>query len=326
MIGADYSLGRPGGAALAAAGVQAVGRYAATGRSDVNITAAEVADLRGHGLDVFIFNEHESGYMLRGATRAASATAGALTVTRAAGLPDGVIFYSADFDATLGGAAVSASALQNMARLVDFLTGAARVTGWEQVGIYGGYYTVAWLLDHVPELQHAVQTSAWSSGRWDPRVFARQDGYNWTINGVNCDHLTVVNPDDGSLRYRKGSDTPVTPDDIKALAAATADALGGRGSYRDRDPYDASGKTPLTWDRILNELYRRSDDPRDLPPAARAALVDAVASSTAAKLAQGLHVDPSDPAQLRTVLGEALDEHLASLRITNTNTPPAAAQ
>jgi hypothetical protein len=206
MIGADYSAGRPGGAALAAAGVKAVGRYAAAGRPGINVTAAEVRDLRAHGIDVFVYNEHEAGYMLGGAARAATTVPGAVKVCRDAGLPDGPIFYAVDFDATRGGPPTSAAALADMRKLADFLTAAARITGWDAVGVYGGYYVVEWLLDNLPGLRHAVQTSAWSAGRWEPRAFCRQDGYNWTINGVNCDHLTITDPDEGSLRYRTGVD------------------------------------------------------------------------------------------------------------------------
>lgn len=232
MIGADFSLGRPGGAALAAAGVQAVGRYAAAGRDNVNITAAEVKDLRAHGIDVLIFNEHSAGYMLGGAAAAATIAPGAQQVCKAAGLPDGPIFYAADFDATRGGPPVSAAALADMRKLADFLTGAAKATSWDLVGIYGGYYAVKWLLDNLPNLRHAVQTYAWSWGAggtlWEPRAFCRQDGYNWFINGVNCDHLTIGR-NDGSLRF--ASVPPVPPvADVRAIQRAvnaTADGVWG---------------------------------------------------------------------------------------------------
>lgn len=226
MLGADYSAGKPGGAALAALGVKVVGRYAAAGRSSINITAAEVRDLRAHGIDVFIYNEHEASYMMGGADRAATVVPGAVKVCRDAGLPDGPIFYAVDWDATLGGAPTSATALGNMRALADFLTGAARATSWDEVGVYGGYYVVKWLMDNLPNLKHAVQTSAWSAGRWEPRAFCRQDGYNWIINGVNCDHLTVTNPDDGSLRYRGGTtDMPVTDAEMNAIATKAADKV-----------------------------------------------------------------------------------------------------
>jgi hypothetical protein len=91
-----------------------------------------------------------------------------------------------------------------MQALAAFLKEAAKISGsWDLVGVYGGYYVIGWLFDNLPDLKHAVQTSAWSAGHWDSRAFCRQDGYNWMINGVNCDHLTITNPDEGSLRYRK---------------------------------------------------------------------------------------------------------------------------
>jgi hypothetical protein len=225
LIGADYSVGRPGGAALAAAGVKVVGRYAALGRTSVNITADEVKDLRAHGIDIFTYNEHTAGYMLEGAAAAARYVPGAVQVAKAAGLPDGPIFYSVDLDATLGGEPVSATALGNMAKLAEFLKAAAAATSWDQVGVYGGYYVVKWLLDNLPSLKHAVQTSAWSAGHWDPRAFCRQDGYNWKINGVDCDHLTVVNPDEGSLRYRRDTDMPVTEAEMDRIATKAADKV-----------------------------------------------------------------------------------------------------
>jgi hypothetical protein len=225
MIGADYSTGRPGGAALAAAGVKAVGRYASYGRSDVNITADEVKDLRNHGIDIFIYNEHSAGYMNGGATAAQAYVPGALSVCRAVGLPDGPIFYAVDYDATLGGAPTSATALANMHALAAFLTEAARISkSWDLVGVYGGFYAIQWLLDNLPNLTHAVQTSAWSGGHWDPRAFARQDGYNWMINGVDCDHLTIVDPNEGSLRYQRGDDM-VTPAEIDQIATKAADKV-----------------------------------------------------------------------------------------------------
>jgi hypothetical protein len=225
MIGADYSIGRPGGAALAAAGVKVVGRYAAAGRTSVNITAAEVRDLRDHGIDIFIFNEHEASYMLGGAARAATVAPGAVKVCRDAGLPDGPIFYAVDFDATRGGPPTSAAALADMRALADFLTGAAKATSWDAVGVYGGFYAITWLLDTLPNLKHAVQTSAWSAGRWDPRAFARQDDYHWMINGVDCDHLTIVDPNEGSLRYQRGDDMPLTAAEKTEIVTRTADAV-----------------------------------------------------------------------------------------------------
>jgi hypothetical protein len=251
LIGADYSAGRPGGAALAAAGVKVVGRYASQGRTSINISADEVKDLRAHGIDIFVYNEHSAGYMNGGATAAQSYVPGALAVCRNAGLPDGPIFYAVDYDATLGGAPTSATALGNMRALAAFLTEAARISkSWDLVGVYGGYYVIQWLMNNLPLLKHAVQTSAWSGGHWEPRAFCRQDGYNWMINGVNCDHLTVVNPDEGSLRYRTGADD-MSQADVDAILAGLRAQLAGVpaavwnypvGSAWEDDPAQSAGK------------------------------------------------------------------------------------
>lgn len=269
MIGADYSAGRPGGAALAAAGVKVVGRYAAAGRAGININAAEVADLRAHGIDVFIYNEHEASYMNGGAARAATVAPAAVKVCRDAGLPDGPIFYAVDYDATLGGTPTSATALANMRALADFLTGAARATSWDAVGVYGGYYVIKWLLDNLPNLKHAVQTSAWSAGHWDPRAFCRQDGYNWMINGVNCDHLTVVDPDEGSLRYRKGGDdVPLTDAEWTKLTGTV------RQVVTDLIPQigdEVLGRGIQTWDGKRSLAYLASSAYREAQAASKQA-------------------------------------------------------
>lgn len=337
IVGADYSAGRPGGAALAAAGVKVVGRYAAGGRASINVTAAEVRDLRAHGIDVFIYNEHEASYMMGGAARAAAVAPAAVQVCRDAGLPDGPIFYAVDYDATLGGPAASPTALANMRTLADFLTGAARVTSWDAVGVYGGYYVIKWLLDNLPNLTHAVQTSAWSGGHWDARAFCRQDGYNWMINGVNCDHLTVVNPDEGSLRYRTGDDMSQADVDAitKALAAQDkalrADlpglvqaAVHGTPVGRLVNP----DKTPVTFGQILaGEFAEHPITPAQAQQLVAAGISAQVQPMTAA-VVDGIRSDfpevQVDYTRMGQVVAARIDEHLGSLRVTS-DAPPAPA-
>jgi hypothetical protein len=350
MTGADYSAGRPGGAALAAAGVKAVGRYASYGRSSINISADEVKDLRSHGIDIFVYNEHSAGYMNGGATAAQTYVPGALSVCRDAGLPDGPIFYAVDYDATLGGAPTSATALGNMHALAAFLTEAAKISkSWDLVGVYGGYYVIQWLLDNLPNLTHAVQTSAWSAGRWDPRAFARQDGYNWTINGVNCDHLTIVNPDDGSLRYR-GGDVPLTDAEWTKLRgivnAEVKNAIGYDPPWVSTGLSPNAGKlTPLQMiERVVPEILTtklpngsatvltalqavvNQTDSLEASQSAQSTALgkldpNALADALAQKLLSGgLQVQGVDYAHIRQLLGDGLNEHLASLRIV-TDTP-----
>ena len=64
--GVDYSGGRPGGAALAAAGKTFVMRYVAHSIAGYNLTKAEVDDLQGHGLSIGLVCERGSSAMLGG--------------------------------------------------------------------------------------------------------------------------------------------------------------------------------------------------------------------------------------------------------------------
>ena len=66
-----------------------------------------------------------------------------------------------------------------------------------------------------------------------------------------------------------------------AFLGKVSDAIGTRVSYRDKDPYDATGKTPLTQDRIMNEMFRRSDDPTTLSAASQASIKDTVVAALA---------------------------------------------
>jgi GH25 family lysozyme M1 (1,4-beta-N-acetylmuramidase) len=111
-----------------------------------------------------------------------------------------------------------------------------------------------------------------------------------------------------ALAGRGGVDDSMSAADVEALKAwlktdeflnGVADALGERASYRDRDPYDPT--KPLIYDRILNELYRRSDDAVNLTPMAIAAVSAAVATA------------PLDPAVLQEAITAAFQQAGASL-------------
>jgi hypothetical protein len=119
--------------------------------------------------------------------------------------PDGVTYYAADQDFTLGGPPVSAQALANCHAVADFLNGAASITGWDQVGCYGSLYLLQWLRQNTP-LKAGWQTGAWSGGRFanwrwsgntDPIAGFVQDEF-WTdqhpitISGCPVDFSTVL--------------------------------------------------------------------------------------------------------------------------------------
>lgn len=166
-----------------------------------------------------------------------------------------------------------------------------------------------------------------------------------TVPGVpgigNCDMSVAASIDVlKRLAATNGGSDDMSQADVDAIKAylgspgflgAVADAIGGRASFRDKDPYDPA--KALTVDRILNELLRRSDDPRDLTSTGRDALAaqlgkvdaDALAQAKAdivngvvSQLQAGVHVDPTDPKVISDLLGQQLDEHLGKLRIVTT--------
>lgn len=159
---ADYSAAHPDPAALKAAGCIGVVRYAGALNPSFNITAAEVAGLHGHSLPVAIVCEQRTSDILGGRAVGQEMARTALADTRAAGLPDGLVYAACDIDATLGGPTSPGSpGDQQMVKVLDTLTGFADVLGWAAVGFYGSYYACDWLV------QKAVPVAAlWSTEAW----------------------------------------------------------------------------------------------------------------------------------------------------------------
>jgi hypothetical protein len=187
----DTAYGRPGGAAYRAAGALGVARYAAAGRADINLTAAEVADYQTHGLGIVVLVEHEAGFMLGGRARGASAAGGSLGVTRAAGLPDGPMFGCVDVDATLGGVATSRAALGNLAAIADTARGFADVIGWDRVGIYADAFVIEWLYANTP-VRHFLECEAWSGSSVTPYACLYQHARQQLVGGALCDVESVM--------------------------------------------------------------------------------------------------------------------------------------
>ncbi|MGH7743612.1 MAG: glycoside hydrolase domain-containing protein [Candidatus Dormibacteria bacterium] len=109
---ADYSLGRPGGAALAAAGFTGVIRYVGISVSSKRLTAAEYTDLIGNGLSVLgvvesTISEADNGYDA-GVADAQAALADIDVITSGQGLPfvfavnDKPTYIQADVDYVRG--------------------------------------------------------------------------------------------------------------------------------------------------------------------------------------------------------------------------------
>lgn len=144
-LGADYSYARPGGAALAAAGVVAVGRYLIGDAR--GITAAEYQDLVAHGIKVWVCYENSATGMLNGYAQGVADAQAAQAHLVAAGLPpDTLIFATADFDVPSA----------QFPACDAYLQGFASVLGVNRTGIYGGTF----YLNH-------VHTAGLARGFWE---------------------------------------------------------------------------------------------------------------------------------------------------------------
>lgn len=183
---ADYSGGRPSGAALKAAGFLGVIRYVGIGNSGKRITAAEYRDLVANGLQVLLVAELGTGDAwgttsdddyARGRANAASAVADA----RAMGIPDSVpIFAAADAHAANQGQINDA---------VAYCRGFRDVLGLGRTGFYGFSETLT-----------AVRNAGVASWFWrcgsQPTAAEQTWTHFWqrnaaptttTVAGVQCD-------------------------------------------------------------------------------------------------------------------------------------------
>jgi hypothetical protein len=161
-------------------------RYASVGRGNVNISPAEVRDLQANGIPIGIVCEHESDWILRAGV--AARVNGSRQITRACGLPDGVIYLAADLDITEGGPTRPGSAGdRNMQRALTSIEQAAGVVGKDNVGFYGSFFGIAWLVNRAPWLRWYWQTEAWSMRQRHSHACLFQRAQSAHVHGVSVD-------------------------------------------------------------------------------------------------------------------------------------------
>lgn len=193
----DYAWGRPGGAALKAAGVTKAMRYLSLDTTK-NLTRSEALDLAAHGVAVGVVWETTARRALDGYAAGAGDAALALAQAHACGMPTGKPIYAAvDFDTTP----------QDQALVDEYFKGWNTVIPPAQTGVYGGYWTVSRTMQ--AGLAHfGWQTTAWSGGQWWTGALLQQRGGNVGINGVDCDNNTALG--DVGTWFPVGS-TPTPP-------------------------------------------------------------------------------------------------------------------
>jgi len=178
LEGVDYAWGRPGGAALVAAGKHFAMRYVPyPGNGGKGLTTAELGDLQSHGLAVGLVFESVKGRALGGrAAGIADATMTAAAVTSLGFPADRPVYFAVDFDA---------SAAQQ-ASIDAYLRGAASVLGASRIGVYGGLDVVNRCAEN-GSAKWFWQTYAWSGGRQSAHAHLYQYHNGQTINGAAVD-------------------------------------------------------------------------------------------------------------------------------------------
>jgi len=293
MLGLDYSGGRPGGAAIAAAGYRFAMRYLDNGLGGrVNLTAAEFTDLRVHGVEVGLVWETQSSRATQGFAAGQADARAAAAAAQAVGADGWPIYFAVDFD--IPDYDASADPLPSLGPVGLYFGGVLTELPLWRVGVYGGFYAVSRVLD-AGLASLAWQTLAWSGGQVDPRVHLVQRIGYVTVAGVQCDvneqrqryfgqaaasPITTTGgeqmfqfyvrdgarkpdgsyPDDAVLLVIGGTAFPSTYAQLAAKQAEhTAELAGlpqdGPGGFNDvRDTSSALRAAPAKLDAILDAL------------------------------------------------------------------------
>jgi hypothetical protein len=196
-LGVDYST-RPANwdtfaGQLKAAGYSFVGRYLSA--NPKGITSAELAAMQKAGIDVYLYWETTANRALQGAQAGAQDAKAAEGLLATLGIPATTpVYFTVDTDTT--GPAVKA-----------YFSGIASVVPVAQIGVYGSYQVVDYLLDN--GLAHyANQTLAWSHKLVREGINLYQNG-GAVIGGVSCDTETAYTADFGQVKRPTPAPTPV---------------------------------------------------------------------------------------------------------------------
>lgn len=247
--GVDYSAGRPSVAAMRAAGKSFVVRYVAAGRHAKEITADEAAFWRAAGIDICIVYESTAGRALDGHAAGAVDAASARADVVAAGGPadGGVVYFAVDLDVTTSA---------QLAAVEDYLTGAASVLGWDQVGVYGEYDVLDHVLRHTP-CRRLWQTYAWSAGRLHPAAQLYQYRNGQQLGGAEVDYDRALADDFGQWFHQPPTPEDDMPslDEIRTVVREEVGKSVGLVLYGDsRDDTKDAGTHPENLQAIVAQL------------------------------------------------------------------------
>lgn len=221
--GVDYSAGRPGSAALRAAGKRFAVRYLADDWR--GIFPDEYRELTGNGVDVAaVFETWGDRRQFSGEAQGIVDAVFAQNKLLRTGMPAAMpVYFATDWDAQPA----------EMPDIDAYLRGAAKVLGAARVGVYGGFS----VLDHCHAAGSARwfwQTSAWEYGRGlHPAAHLYQHTYNYWIAGTNCD-LTDAHQDNyGQASRFDGTRQPDLVEPVPTFPAPAFPDWYERANKRD---------------------------------------------------------------------------------------------
>lgn len=168
------------------AGVTFVARYISTPGNMKNVTAGEVAALKGAGLGLIVVFETTANRALSGYQAGQFDATSATSQINTLGLRGIPVYFAVDFDATSS----------YLVPIGNYFKGAASVLGHDRVGVYGGIRAVAHILDQ-GICKWAWQTYAWSGGQWDHRAHLQQYENGKHVARVSVDYDRSMTADFG---------------------------------------------------------------------------------------------------------------------------------
>lgn len=229
MAVADYSGGRPGGAALGRAGFTGAVRYLSASPANPykRIDRAELNDLAAAGIAVAGVWETTAGWLLGGAD--VGATAGAMAGDWAAvlGLPATFAVYAAaDFDVQPKQLSVVDETVRAFAAaLHPYRAGAYGPRGWVAGVLAARAVALGW------------SAAGWAHGQ-APAGSLVQRVQTVTVNGVACDVNDVLHPDWGQYPQPPAPPAPDEPEvDDMALLRIYTDEHDGKEWLVNLDAY-----------------------------------------------------------------------------------------
>lgn len=186
MKGIDFSYGKIKGSTIREAGYDFCIRYLSHSPGK-NLTKEEYQDFKQNSLLVGVVFETTTSRPLDGFDAGKQDAMSALQqIIAITGKPQ-VIYFAVD-------AEYNDSQLDKVG---DYFDGVAEVLLKHQIGVYGGYKTVQYVLDN-DLADYAWQTYAWSHGHWDSRAQLRQTNiYPPKLAGVDIDLNESVSDDNG---------------------------------------------------------------------------------------------------------------------------------